>query len=53
MVLTWYDGHWYLTTVRQKAKQDLLGAEVTAVNGRSMEEVLEAFWPRCSAPTTR
>ena len=48
MVLTWYDGHWYLTTAEQ-ARADLLGREVTAVNGHSMEEVLEAFSTLLSA----
>ena len=42
MVFTWYDGHWYLTTA-EEGQADLLGREVTAVNGHSMEEVLEAF----------
>ena len=39
VVLTWYDGHWYLTTAEER-QADLLGQEVTAVNGHSMEEVL-------------
>ena len=42
MVLTWYDGHWYLTTV-EETRADLLGQEVTAVNGRDMDAVVEAF----------
>ncbi len=48
MVLTWYDGHWYLTTA-EEGQADLLGREVTAVNGHSMEEVLEAFSSLLSA----
>ena len=40
LVLTWYDGHWYLTTAEQ-AHADLVGREVTAVNGHTMEQVLE------------
>ena len=48
MVLTWYDGHWYLTTA-EESQTDLLGREVTAVNGHSMEEVLEAFSTLLSA----
>ena len=42
MVLSWRDGHWYLTTVPAE-ERDLLGAEVTAIGGRSMAEVVEAF----------
>ena len=42
MVLSWRDGHWYLTTVPAE-EQDLLGAEVTAIGGRSMAEVVETF----------
>ena len=30
VVLTWYDGHWYLTTAEQ-GYADLLGQEITAV----------------------
>lgn len=48
MVFTWYDGHWYLTTA-EEGQADLLGREVTAVNGHSMEEVLEAFSSLLSA----
>lgn len=48
MVLTWYDGHWYLTTA-EEGQTDLLGREVSAVNGHSMEEVLEAFSSLLSA----
>ena len=48
MVLTWYDGHWYLTTAEDR-HADLLGSEVTAVNGRSMEAVLETFSTLLSA----
>ena len=48
MVLTWYDGHWYLTTA-EEGQADLLGQEVTAVNGHSMEEVQEAFSSLLSA----
>ena len=47
-VLTWYDGHWYLTTAAAE-HADLLGQAVSAVNGRSMEEVLEAFSALLSA----
>lgn len=42
MVLSWRDGHWYLTAVPAE-ERDLLGAEVTAIGGRSMAEVVEAF----------
>ena len=42
MVLSWRDGHWYLTTVPAE-EQDLLGAEVTAIGGRSMAEVVKTF----------
>lgn len=48
MVLTWYAGHWYLTTARQE-HADLVGREVTAVNGHTMEQVLEAFSTLLSA----
>lgn len=48
MVFTWYDGHWYLTTA-EEGQADLLGQEVTAVNGHSMEEVQEAFSSLLSA----
>ena len=48
LVLTWYDGHWYLTTAEQ-AHADLVGREVTAVNGHTMEQVLEAFSELLSA----
>ena len=47
-VLTWYDGRWYLTTA-EEGRADLLGQEVTAVNGHSMEAVLEAFSALLSA----
>ena len=47
-VLTWYDGRWYLTTAEER-RADLLGREVTAVNGHSMEEVLDAFSALLSA----
>ena len=40
MVLSWRDGHWYLTTVPAE-EQDLLGAEVTAIGGRSMAKAGE------------
>ena len=46
--LTWYDGHWYLT-MAEAGQAALLGQEVTAVNGRSMEAVLEAFSTLLSA----
>ena len=48
VVVTWYDGRWYLTTAEQDHAA-LLGQEVTAVNGHSMEEVLEAFSALLSA----
>ena len=48
LALSWYDGHWYLTTAEQ-THTALLGREVTAVNGHSMEEVLEAFSALLSA----
>ena len=48
MVLTWYDGHWYLTTA-EESQAGLLGQEVTAVNGHSMDAVLEAFSTLLSA----
>ena len=48
MVLTWYDDHWYLTTAEER-HVDLLGSEVTAVNGHSMEAVLETFATLLSA----
>lgn len=48
VVLTWYDGHWYLTTA-EEGQAELLGQEVTAINGHSMEEVLEAFSTLLSA----
>lgn len=40
--ISWMDGRWYLTAA-ERTHRALLGAEVTAVNGRSMEEVLAAF----------
>ncbi len=48
VVLTWYDGHWYLTTA-EEGQAELLGQEVTAINGHSMEEVLAAFSTLLSA----
>ena len=48
VVVTWYDGRWYLTTAEQDHAA-LLGQEVTAVNGHSMAEVLEAFSALLSA----
>ena len=48
VVLTWYGGHWYLTTAEQ-GYADLLGQEITAVNGHSMDEVLNAFSSLLSA----
>ena len=42
MVLTWYDGCWYLTTAPE-GERDRLGQEVSALNGHDMEEVVEAF----------
>ena len=48
VVVTWYDGRWYLTTAEQDHAA-LLGQEVTAVNGHSMAEVLDAFSALLSA----
>ena len=42
IALTWRDGKWYLTTAPAAGK-DMLGRQVTAVNGRTMERVVEAF----------
>lgn len=48
MALTWRDGAWYLTTAPAEGKA-LLGRQVTAVNGRTMEQVVEAFGAVLSA----
>lgn len=42
LALTWRDGGWYLTTATADSR-DLLGQEVTALNGRTMEEIVTAF----------
>jgi len=42
MTLSWREGRWYLTAAPE-ADKSLLGAEVTALNGRSVEEVMDAF----------
>lgn len=43
-----YDGTWVLSAI-DSAHQSLLGAEVTAINGLSMEQVLEKFGTFLSA----
>lgn len=43
-----YDGTWVLSAI-DSAHQSLLGAEVTAINGFSMEQVLEQFGTFLSA----
>ena len=48
MALSWRDGKWYLTTAPAKHKA-LLGTQVTAVNGRDMEAVVQAFGQVLSA----
>ena len=48
MVLSWRDGRWYLTTAPAEQKA-LLGMEVTALNGRDMDQVVEAFGEVLSA----
>lgn len=48
MALSWRDGKWYLTTAPAEHKA-LLGAQVTAVNGRDMESVVKAFGQVLSA----
>lgn len=40
--LSWFDGRWVLSTAVQ-SQQTLLGAAVTAVNGRTMAQTLEQF----------
>ncbi|MBU5625888.1 S-layer homology domain-containing protein [Oscillibacter sp. MSJ-2] len=40
MALTWIDGKWYLSAAESET---LLGRQVTAVNGRAMEEVVDSF----------
>lgn len=42
MSLLHRDGSWYLSAVPAEHRA-LLGREITAVNGRSMEEIVEAF----------
>ena len=48
MSLLHRDGSWYLSAVPAEHRA-LLGREVTAVNGRSMEEIVEAFGAVLSA----
>lgn len=48
MALTWRDGHWYLTAAAAE-RRALLGREVTAINGRSMDAVVTAFGQFLSA----
>ena len=48
MALSWRDGKWYLTTAPAEHKA-LLGTQVTAVNGRDMETVVQAFGQVLSA----
>lgn len=43
----WYDGSWVLSAA-DSAHKELLGAEVTAINGFSMEQILERFEPLIS-----
>lgn len=42
MTLSWRDGKWYLTAAPAMSKA-LLGKEVTALNGRSLAEVIDSF----------
>lgn len=42
MNLAWFDGAWVLSLI-EESHQDLLGAQVTAINDLSMEQVLERF----------
>lgn len=42
MTLSWRDGKWYLTAAPAASKA-LLGKEVTALNGRSVAEVIDIF----------
>ena len=48
MALSWRDGKWYLTTAPAEHKA-LLGTQVTAVNGRDMESIVQAFGQVLSA----
>ena len=48
MALSWRDGKWYLTTAPAEHKA-LLGTQVTAINGRDMESVVQAFGQVLSA----
>lgn len=48
MSLLHRDGSWYLSAVPAEHRA-LLGREITAVNGRSMEEIVEAFGAVLSA----
>lgn len=40
MALTWMDGKWYLSAAESSS---LLGRQVTAINGRTMDQVVESF----------
>lgn len=42
MMLSWRDGKWYLTAA-PTADKSLLGREVTAINGKSVAEIIDAF----------
>lgn len=48
MSLLYRDGRWYLSAAPVE-RRELLGREVTAVNGRSMEETVDAFGAVLSA----
>ena len=48
MSLLYRDGRWYLSAAPAE-RRELLGREVTAVNGRSMEETADAFGAVLSA----
>ncbi|SHI20562.1 hypothetical protein SAMN02745823_03377 [Sporobacter termitidis DSM 10068] len=40
--LNWFDGQWILSAA-ETARQDLIGAQVTAINGLPMAQVLQRF----------
>ncbi len=46
--ISWMDGRWYLSAAEARHGA-LLGSEVTAINGRGMDEVLAAFGTLFSA----
>lgn len=48
MSLAWRDGKWYLTAV-PASEQAALGKAVTALNGKSMDQVMDAFHAILSA----